>query len=103
MKHIDDAARLAAAIFAFQGWTYTLATGDVVPDRKELANTITYLLRAAANSGGPASTGRLYVVWNEDFNQYEIMLEIGRLTSRELYEEAGIDIMAKADTGQEED
>lgn len=94
-RKIDHMARLAAAIFALQGWTYDdrPCGGAYVPGQEELASTMRQLLNYL-NKGisTRTGTGRLEVSWNSDFRRYEVMLHLGDLSERELYEETGLDI-----------
>lgn len=90
---IDEAARLAAAIFAFQGWTYYTRGIQHTPDREELAETVRYLLRNVKDS--KAETGRIVIQWDEDFHCYRVMLVLANLSTHDVYEEEGIDIMPR--------
>lgn len=98
---IAQAGREAAMIFALKGWEYYSGKSAHIPDHEELAATITQLLEGAASRNGESGSGRFVVRWNEDFDCYEIMLILTDLSSRELYEETGIDIMAKAGLTEE--
>lgn len=92
MKHVDDAARLAAVVFAMKRWEWYIENGQRVPNEEDIAQTIREFLTDMSRDGRSShSSGRITVEWNEDFDQYEIMLEVGRISSRELWTEEGID------------
>lgn len=102
MKHIDDAARLAAVVFAMKRWEWCLSPSGAltpagqasmrIPNEAEIADTLREFLAEMSRSGSISyDSGRLHVEWNEDFGQYEITMEIGRINPRELWAEEGID------------
>lgn len=106
MKQIDDAARLAAVVFAMKQWEWFAGPSGAltpvgqsslhVPDEAEIAETIRELVKSSAAEGGlRCGTGRLNIEYNHDFQEYEISLEIGRLRPSELWTEEGIDHFVK--------
>ncbi len=108
MKHIDDAARLAAVIFAMKRWEWVVRGNSsanifTVPDEADIAKTLReFLTQMSKGRSERYSSGRLHVEWNKYFDQYEIMLEIGSISPGELWDEERIDQFARAEESPKE-
>ena len=100
MKHIDDAARLAAVLFAMKRWEWCMPGQPSmrIPNEEDIAKTLReFLTSMSTHRCDRHSSGRLHVEWNADFNQFEFLLEIGRISPGELWDEERIDHFVQLD------